>query len=104
MSKVTEQYVLDNCIGASLDALENVLFPQFQAQLDKHSSPKCIPCLVQPIRAVIPTTFEEWRGVHYKELRRAAYGDWHEQMEMIVDGTHEQHVQAVKAAIPKGAI
>jgi len=101
MFNVTEQYVLEHCLHNPEQVLKEVFFPQFKDELEKVVPLTCVPGLVQPVQAIKPMTFDEWKKLRYRELRRVAYGDWHDQMEMQANGTWEQHIKDVKAKWPK---
>lgn len=45
--------------------------------------------------------YEHFKKANYAELRRACYGSWQEQFDMMYKNTWNQHVAAVKGEFPK---
>ncbi|CAM0034726.1 hypothetical protein VPHD164_0021 [Vibrio phage D164] len=46
-------------------------------------------------------TVRSFKVQHFARLRRAAYGGWHEQLEMQSDGTWLEHIAKIKSQYPK---
>ena len=101
---VTEQYVLDNLDKIDSQIIEEVFFPQFQAELEVTTVPVVIaPSHYGAVYHRQLPTFEEWQAAHYAQLRQ--YPSVTEQLDYIyhhgLEAWKTEVIDPVKAAVPK---
>lgn len=56
-----------------------------------------------PDRGQTICAYEDFKRSNYGDLRRARYGTWQEQMDLVFQGAWQQHIASVKAEFPKPA-
>lgn len=104
---ITERYVLANCMHHSDEVLKEKFFPLFQHEFYEFSCPANSGGYQSAIRHITPMTFEEWKGLRYREFREARHISIKDQLDMLYHDTKNgttnwlDYVDKMKSEIPK---